>query len=63
MASVKKNFGHHTSAENSEIIDFEYRRELAQQLVKRFGFQAARETCIAHHWEGVLQAVNRFSTH
>lgn len=51
-----------TSVTN-ETGDFEYKRELAQQLVRRFGYHAARETCILNHWEGVLQAVTRADTH
>ena len=47
----------------SETGDFEYKRELAQQLVRRFGYHAARETCILNRWEGVLQAVTRADTH
>lgn len=38
--------------------DFEYKRELAHQLIKRFGVTAARQTCIENKWEEVLQAVN-----
>ncbi len=38
--------------------DFEYKRELAHQLIKRFGVTAARQTCVENKWDGVLQAVN-----
>ena len=43
--------------------DFEYKRELAHQLIKRFGVTAARQTCIQNKWEEVLQAVNLVRTH
>ena len=38
--------------------DFEYKRELAHQLVKRFGVAVARQTCIENKWDEVLSAVN-----
>jgi hypothetical protein len=38
--------------------DFEYKRVLAHQLIKRFGVTAARQTCIQNKWDEVLQAVN-----
>lgn len=43
--------------------DFEYKRELAHQLIKRFGVTAARQTCIENKWEEVLQAVNLVRAH
>ena len=43
--------------------DFEYKRELAHQLIKRFGVTAARQTCIQNKWEEVLQAVNLVRSH
>lgn len=43
--------------------DFEYKRELAHQLIKRFGVTAARQTCIQNKWDEVLQAVNLVRTH
>lgn len=43
--------------------DFEYKRELAHQLIKRFGVTAARQTCIENKWDEVLQAVNLVRTH
>ena len=51
------------SSEKISEKTLEYKNELARQLVKRFGFNAARKTCIVHDWEGVLQEVNRFSSH
>lgn len=43
--------------------DFEYKRELAHQLIKRFGVTAARQTCVQNKWDEVLQAVNLVRTH
>ena len=43
--------------------DFEYKQELAYQMVKRFGLAAARQTCIENRWHGVLEAVNSVRTH
>lgn len=43
--------------------DFEYKRELAHQLIKRFGVTAARQTCIQNKWDEVLLAVNLVRTH
>ena len=43
--------------------DFEYKRELAHQLIKRFGITAARQTCIENKWDEVLQAVNLVRQH
>lgn len=43
--------------------DFEYKRELAFQLVKRFGITAARQTCIENKWDEVLKAVDSVRTH
>lgn len=43
--------------------DFEYKRELAHQLIKRFGVTAARQTCIENKWDEVLQAVNLVRSH
>ncbi len=43
--------------------DIEYKRELAKQLIKRFGVTAARQTCIQNKWDEVLQAVNLVKTH
>lgn len=42
--------------------DFEYKRELAHQLIKRFGVTAARQTCVENKWDDVLQAVNLVRT-
>ena len=43
--------------------DFEYKRELAHQLIKRFGITAARQTCIQNKWDAVLLAVNLVRAH
>ncbi|MBL4602805.1 MAG: hypothetical protein JKY84_08670 [Emcibacteraceae bacterium] len=43
--------------------DFEYKRELAHQLIKRFGVAAARQTCLQNKWDEVLLAVNLVRTH
>ncbi|MEZ5758112.1 MAG: hypothetical protein R3D86_07820 [Emcibacteraceae bacterium] len=43
--------------------DFEYKQELAQQLIKRFGVATARQTCIQNKWDEVLQAVNMVRAH
>ncbi|MCP5382967.1 MAG: hypothetical protein H6912_11445 [Kordiimonadaceae bacterium] len=43
--------------------DFEYKQELAQQLIKRFGVAAARQTCIQNKWDEVLRAVNMVRAH
>lgn len=43
--------------------DFEYKKELAYQLVKRFGLTAARQTCIENKWDEVLKAVETVRTH
>lgn len=43
--------------------NFEYKKELAFQLVKRFGMTAARQTCIANKWDEVLKAVDSVRTH
>ena len=43
--------------------DFEYKRELAHQLIKRFGVTAARQTCIENKWDEVLLAVNLVRRH
>ncbi|MCC3862278.1 hypothetical protein [Pseudemcibacter aquimaris] len=43
--------------------DFAYKRELAHQLIRRFGITAARQTCVQNKWEEVLQAVNMVRSH
>lgn len=43
--------------------DFEYKKELAHKLVKRFGLAAAKQTCIDNQWHGVLQVVNTVRSH
>ncbi|MBL4800615.1 MAG: hypothetical protein JKY45_01905 [Emcibacter sp.] len=43
--------------------NFEYKRELAFQLVKRFGMTAARQTCIQNKWDEVLKAVDSVRVH
>ncbi len=43
--------------------NFEYKKELAFQLVKRFGMTAARETCIQNKWDEVLKAVDSVKAH
>ncbi len=43
--------------------DFEYKRELAHQLIKRFGVTVARQTCVENKWDDVLQAVNLVRAH
>lgn len=43
--------------------NFEYKKELAFQLVKRFGMTAARETCIQNKWDEVLKAVDSVRAH
>ncbi len=43
--------------------NFEYKKELAFQLVKRFGITAARQTCIENRWDEVLQAVDSVRSH
>ncbi len=60
---VQKTEPYISSSEKTSEKTLEYKNELARQLVKRFGFNAARKTCIIHDWEGVLQEVNRFSSH
>jgi len=43
--------------------NFEYKRELAFQLVKRFGMTVARQTCIQNKWDEVLKAVDSVRVH
>lgn len=43
--------------------NFEYKKELAFQLVKRFGMTAARQTCIQNKWDEVLKAVDSVRIH
>ncbi|MDG1994953.1 MAG: hypothetical protein P8J14_00535 [Emcibacteraceae bacterium] len=43
--------------------DFEYKRVLAHQLIKIFGVNAARQTCVQNKWDDVLQAVNLVRAH
>lgn len=43
--------------------NFEYKKELAFQLVKRFGMTAARQTCIQNKWDEVLKAVDSVRVH
>ncbi len=43
--------------------NFEYKKELAFQLVKRFGMTAARQTCIENKWDEVLKAVDSVRAH
>ena len=43
--------------------DFEYKRELAHQLIKRFGVTAAKKTCVENKWDEVLRAVNLVRGH
>jgi hypothetical protein len=43
--------------------DFEYKRELAHQLIKRFGITAARQTCKQNKWDDVLLAINLVRSH
>jgi len=49
---------------NSQYTNnFEYKKELAFQLVKRFGMTAARQTCIQNKWDEVLKAVDSVRAH
>ncbi len=43
--------------------NFEYKRELAFQLVRRFGLAGARQTCIQNNWDEVLKAVDSVRGH
>ncbi len=43
--------------------NFEYKKELAFQLVKRFGLTGARQTCIENKWDEVLKAVDSVRSH
>jgi len=49
--------------ESRPSSNFEYKKELAYQLVKRFGLTAARQTCIENKWDEVLKAVDTVRTH
>ncbi|WP_165777001.1 hypothetical protein [Paremcibacter congregatus] len=56
----------HTNTVNPDADsshNFEYKKELAFQLVKRFGMTAARQTCIANKWDDVLKAVDSVRPH
>ena len=54
----------HKSTPNSRLSNnFEYKKELAFQLVKRFGMTAARQTCIQNKWDEVLKAVDSVRIH
>ena len=55
--SDKSNGDSHLSS------NFEYKKELAFQLVKRFGMTAARQTCIQNKWDEVLKAVDSVRIH
>jgi len=53
-----------SSDNNSRMSsNFEYKKELAFQLVKRFGMTAARQTCIQNKWDDVLKAVDSVRIH
>jgi len=52
-----------TCIKSSENENFEYKKELAFQLVKRFGLTAARRTCEENRWDEVLKAVNSVRSH
>ncbi len=52
-----------TTNDSQYANDFEYKKELAFQLVKRFGMTAARQTCIQNKWDEVLKAVDSVKAH
>jgi len=56
---------HSDNSSNSSRLssNFEYKKELAFQLVKRFGMTAARQTCIQNKWDEVLKAVDSVRIH
>jgi|GEM_PF-1494128 len=60
MATAKYENGQDNPSASGE---FEYKQELAYQLVKRLGLAAARQTCIENQWHGVLKAVNSVRPH
>lgn len=51
------------TTKSTEPENFEYKKELAFQLVKRFGLTAARRTCEENRWQEVLKAVNSVRSH
>lgn len=61
----RKNMAHSDKSNyNSRLSNnFEYKKELAFQLVKRFGMTAARQTCIQNKWDEVLKAVDSVRIH
>lgn len=52
-----------STSDSQPSNNFEYKKELAFQLVKRFGMTAARQTCIQNNWDEVLQAVDSVRIH
>lgn len=48
------------SNQADQDTSFRHSAELAHQLVRHLGVNAARKTCTENHWTGVLEAINQF---